>query len=351
MTDPSPTRRRSNLARPGPLILALLVTALVAPVAGPAAPAVAADLPAGRMPLDGPVVRAFDPPAERWQAGHRGVDVAGEAGSAVVAAADGTVTFAGPIAGRGVLVVSHGAVRTTYEPVEATVTVGARVRAGERIGTLRAGHRSCPEEACLHWGLVAGRDYLDPLSLVMDAPARVRLVGAEDFDAVARAARERARRATQAAATGSFSGAAGAPVSHAGPASSASGWVAPATGPVTSPFGMRVHPVTGIYKLHDGTDYGAACGAPIRSPLPGTITAVVWNAAYGWRAMIDHGTVDGRHLTTSMNHAGSYRVHPGQQVRAGEVIGEVGTTGWSTGCHLHVMAWVDGRLIDPATVG
>ncbi len=353
MTDLSPARRPAGATPPIRLIVALLGMMLLTAVAGPAVPALAVDLPAGRMPLEGPVVRAFDPPAERWQAGHRGVDVAGETGSAIVAAADGTVTFAGPVAGRGVVVVSHGAVRTTYEPVDATVAVGTRVRAGGRIGTLRAGHASCAEEACLHWGLVEGRDYLDPLALVMDVPGRVRLVSAEDFDAAARAARERARRAAPAApaaASGSSPGGHGTRA-DTGPAISGSGWVVPATGPITSPFGMRLHPVTGIYKLHDGVDYGAPCGSPIRSPLPGTVTVVARHAAYGWRAMIDHGTVAGHHLTTSMNHAISYRVRPGQRVEAGEVVGDVGSTGWSTGCHLHVMAWADGRLINPETLG
>lgn len=120
------------------------------------------------------VVNGFSPPAQRWGAGHRGVDLLGHAGQTVRAAADGTVSFAGTIAGRGVVVVDHGATRTTYQPVDASVHRGAEVGAGDPIGTLVRFGSHCWPSACLHWGLIAGADtYLDPLTLVGAGPVRL----------------------------------------------------------------------------------------------------------------------------------------------------------------------------------
>jgi len=129
-------------------------------------------------PLSPPaVVRRFDPPPQPWLAGHRGVDLAAPPSSAVHAAGPGTVIFAGRVAGRGVLSVAHpGGLRTTYEPVTATVSVGDTVAAGTTLGTLDAGHPGCPAAACLHWGLRRGDRYLDPLALL--GLGRVRLLPA-----------------------------------------------------------------------------------------------------------------------------------------------------------------------------
>lgn len=117
--------------------------------------------PRGVLPAHGKIVGEFNPPAQRWKAGHRGIDIATAAGSPIYAAAAGTVAFAGPIAGRPVISIDHGGVRTTYEPVEPNVSEGEAVRAGQVIGTLLDGH--CNPEACLHWGAKTGKDvYLDP---------------------------------------------------------------------------------------------------------------------------------------------------------------------------------------------
>lgn len=123
------------------------------------------------------VVAGFDAPSTRWSAGHRGVDLSGSLGQPVRAALPGTVSFAGRIAGRGVVVVDHGATRTTYEPVAATVALGEAVEAGERIGTLQLGGSHCFPAACLHWGLRAGDTYLDPLTLVGAGPVRLLPLG------------------------------------------------------------------------------------------------------------------------------------------------------------------------------
>ena len=93
------------------------------------------------------------------------------------AAGAGRISYAGLLAGRGVVVVVHGALRTTYEPVTASVGLGSAVAGGEVIGTLEAGHAGCPAPACLHWGLRRGEDYLDPLRLVEPGPVRLLPVG------------------------------------------------------------------------------------------------------------------------------------------------------------------------------
>lgn len=120
------------------------------------------------------VVAGFDPPAVRWGAGHRGADLRGHVGQPVRAALAGRVAFTGRVAGRGVVVVDHGAARTTYEPVLATVRRGQRVATGAVIGRLAGVGGHCAPRACLHWGLRRGDTYLDPLTLV-DAPQPVRL--------------------------------------------------------------------------------------------------------------------------------------------------------------------------------
>jgi murein DD-endopeptidase MepM/ murein hydrolase activator NlpD len=121
------------------------------------------------------VTRGFDPPPQPWSAGHRGVDLASAPGAEVRAAGGGTVVFVGVVAGRGVVSIAHqGGLRTTYEPVTATVVVGAQVARGDPIGRLDAGHPGCPVAACLHWGLRRDDAYLDPLALL--GLGRVRLL-------------------------------------------------------------------------------------------------------------------------------------------------------------------------------
>jgi murein DD-endopeptidase MepM/ murein hydrolase activator NlpD len=119
------------------------------------------------------VVEGFDPPATRWGAGHRGVDLLGHVGEPVHVSLAGTVTFAAPLAGRGVVVVDHGAVRTTYEPVSASVSVGDVLARGAVIGTLERASSHCFPRACLHWGLISGDSYLNPLTLVGAGPIRL----------------------------------------------------------------------------------------------------------------------------------------------------------------------------------
>ncbi|NUR99201.1 MAG: M23 family metallopeptidase [Kribbellaceae bacterium] len=119
------------------------------------------------------VVRGFELPAKPWLPGHRGVDLLGRPGQPVLAATPGTVTYAGPLAGRGVVTITYGARRTTYEPVVADVPVGTSVRPGTVIGRLSAAGSHCLPRSCLHWGLLEGKQYLNPLSLLPRPPIRL----------------------------------------------------------------------------------------------------------------------------------------------------------------------------------
>lgn len=119
------------------------------------------------------VTRSFDAPDGPYGSGHRGVDLVGVPGEEVLAAGTGVVSFAGVVAGRGVVSVQHpDGLRTTYEPVEPVVLIGAVVAREQVIGTLAAGHPGCAAPACLHWGVRRDGDgtgpsaYLDPLRLV-----------------------------------------------------------------------------------------------------------------------------------------------------------------------------------------
>jgi murein DD-endopeptidase MepM/ murein hydrolase activator NlpD len=156
-------------------VLLLTVTALlmaVAPAARAGEPA-----PSWRWPLDPVprVVAGFDAPAGPYAAGHRGVDLAAGVGQPVRSAGAGVVSFAGRVAGRGVVSVTHpSGLRTTYEPVTASVTTGATVRAGQALGTVSAAPGHCLPATCLHWGLRDGDTYLDPLGLL--GAVRVRLL-------------------------------------------------------------------------------------------------------------------------------------------------------------------------------
>ncbi|GII01102.1 hypothetical protein Pta02_31100 [Planobispora takensis] len=112
------------------------------------------------------VLKGFAPPPQPWLAGHRGVDLAASAGEEVHAAGAGTIGYAGPLAGRGVVTVLHpGGLRTTYLPVRASVRLGQEVASGDVIGTVEDVPGHCPV-TCLHWGLLRARDYLDPLLLL-----------------------------------------------------------------------------------------------------------------------------------------------------------------------------------------
>ena len=182
-TTYSPCRRPTVIASTAAAVAAAAFATLVS-----APPAAAVPEPPRRDlrgPLHGPVsvVTPFDPPAERWLSGHRGVDLAAPPLTTIRAPAGGTVLFAGPVGGRPVISIDHGAgLRTTYEPVRATVRTGAGVTTGDAVGHLLTGHAGCPVDSCLHWGarVASGGpsgddDYIDPLSLLAVDARPIRL--------------------------------------------------------------------------------------------------------------------------------------------------------------------------------
>ncbi|MFF3083500.1 M23 family metallopeptidase [Streptomyces nojiriensis] len=121
----------------------------------------------GVRPLPAPlsVARWWDPPPTPYAAGHRGVDLSAPVGAELRAVAAGRVHHAGPVAGRGVLSLAlPNGLRTTYEPVRPLVTEGEQVAAGQVVAVLEEGSH-CPA-SCLHWGLLAGETYLNPLTLL-----------------------------------------------------------------------------------------------------------------------------------------------------------------------------------------
>lgn len=118
-------------------------------------------------------MRRFTPPPEPWLAGHRGIDLAAPATTPVLAPGPGTIRFAGPVAGKGVITIDHpDGLRTTYLPVTPSVRRGQPITSGAKIGVLEASKPHC-EESCLHWGLIRAARYLNPLQLLGHSPTRL----------------------------------------------------------------------------------------------------------------------------------------------------------------------------------
>jgi murein DD-endopeptidase MepM/ murein hydrolase activator NlpD len=151
----------------------------------------------------------------------------------------------------------------------------------------------------------------------------------------ARAARLRARALARASA-GSLSTA------------GSNGYLSwPVNGPVTSGFGWRIHPIFGYRSFHDGIDIAAGCGTPIRAPASGRVLQEYYQTAWGNRIVLDLGFHHGVGLAAILNHLSRYAVRAGVHVHRGEVIGYIGSTGWSTGCHTHFTVMANGRPVNP----
>lgn len=118
-----------------------------------------------RWPVAGAVIADFDPPEPDWLPGHRGIDLATESGAAVISPREGVVLFTGRVAGTPVVVVGHGSLRSTYQPVEGSLPVGSVVTGGQSIGRMVDGPSHC-SSPCLHWGARVGERYVDPRILL-----------------------------------------------------------------------------------------------------------------------------------------------------------------------------------------
>lgn len=113
---------------------------------------------------------------------------------------------------------------------------------------------------------------------------------------------------------------------------------------MSSPFGTRVSPITGAGELHTGQDMSEACGTTVKAAAAGTVTFAGWHAYGGGnRVVVKHANG----LETTYNHLSAMDVTEGQVVDRGEAIARVGSTGASTGCHLHFEVLVDGKNVDP----
>ncbi|MFY9140862.1 MAG: peptidoglycan DD-metalloendopeptidase family protein [Thermacetogeniaceae bacterium] len=131
--------------------------------------------------------------------------------------------------------------------------------------------------------------------------------------------------------------------SYSSPPKGNGSMVWPASGPITSGYGMRTHPITGIYKMHTGIDIGAPHGNPIWAADSGIVIYVGWMSGYGNTVIIDHGGG----ISTLYAHMSSFAVSSGSRVSQGQVIGKVGSTGLSSGPHLHFEVRINGYHINP----
>lgn len=122
----------------------------------------------------------------------------------------------------------------------------------------------------------------------------------------------------------------------------------PSTGPRTSAFGYRFHPILHRQKLHAGIDYSGACGSPITAAADGTIIGTPYTSGGGNQIVVDHGVQRGVNLTTTYKHMSRYAMKSGK-VKRGQTIGYVGSTGMSTGCHLHFETRENGIPVNPTS--
>jgi murein DD-endopeptidase MepM/ murein hydrolase activator NlpD len=116
-------------------------------------------------------------------------------------------------------------------------------------------------------------------------------------------------------------------------------------GRITSRFGYRMHPILGFGRFHDGLDIGTAWGSPVFAAADGVVTGAGWTGGYGRQVRLAHpGGV-----MTSYAHLSRILAVPGTRVKRGQLIGLVGSSGFSTGAHLHFEVRRSGRPVDPAT--
>ena len=122
----------------------------------------------------------------------------------------------------------------------------------------------------------------------------------------------------------------------------------PAPGyPITSQYGWRTHPITGTRRMHTGTDFGVPCGDPVYASADGVVVSSGVAGGYGNRVVLSHGKSNGASIATTYNHNSRNVVRAGQTVKEGDTVAMAGTTGSSTGCHLHFEVMVDGSYVDP----
>lgn len=126
------------------------------------------------------------------------------------------------------------------------------------------------------------------------------------------------------------------------------GFIRPVNAPSGSPFGMRYHPILHYWRMHWGTDFGAGCGTPIRAMANGRVVSAGWTTVgFGNYTIISYGRIRGANISSGYAHQSKVVVHAGQRVKQGQIVGYVGSTGLSTGCHLHLQIYRNGTRVNP----
>ncbi|WP_396599153.1 peptidoglycan DD-metalloendopeptidase family protein [Frigoribacterium sp. R86507] len=195
-------------------------------------------------------------------------------------------------------------------------------------------------------------DYATGVEVARQAEEARKAAAAAEAARQAEALRQQRAAAAAAAAARPSTPSAPAPApstgggsSGGGGASTGSGWVRPSAGYMSSGYGMRVNPVTGVYRMHDGIDLAPGCNSPIYAATSGTVTFAGQASGYGNYIQVSHGGG----VSTAYGHIvnGGIKVSRGQSVVAGQLIALVGSTGNSTGCHLHFETRVGGASTNP----
>ena len=229
----------------------------------------------------------------------------------------------------------------------------------QRSGAVAAAESAKAEDSQQYAALTTERQQIDAEIAELARQAReererkARAAAAEDAEKSP--AKKKKKKASGSSSSGGSSSGGSSSGSSSARRGSASGGSSASSGlrypvsnvHVTSRYGMRVHPVTGVYKLHDGTDFRAYCGTPIRAAASGRVLWARYRVGYGNQVAIDHGVVRGDPLMTSYSHLSRFSASWGERVSAGEVIGYSGSTGYSTACHLHFMVYDDGVRTNP----
>jgi murein DD-endopeptidase MepM/ murein hydrolase activator NlpD len=234
-------------------------------------------------------------------------------------------------------------------PAKDLLRVGdSATRADERVGDLVVAREGVKED----FARIAAR-YEDAKRQLADANARVTTLAAQRSTALSAVQAAKGSDVALNQARVAESGQLGAQIeslseqlARRGATVEGTGrFTHPLAGVITSPFGMRFHPILHYTKLHTGTDF--AGGSVIKAADDGRVLMTIVSTAYGNFTVIDHGMVDGKHLTTAYAHQARFLVKPGDVVRKGEPIGIVGQTGYATGPHLHFEVREDGTVVDP----
>jgi murein DD-endopeptidase MepM/ murein hydrolase activator NlpD len=166
---------------------------------------------------------------------------------------------------------------------------------------------------------------------------------AKDAVSKAKAAEEKAEAAQKKKEAGERAAAGRGEAADTGSRSAAvSGRVRPGTGSITSGYGMRAHPITGAYKLHSGTDFAYGDGNAYAAAA-GTVESVTHDGAYGNMVTISHGG----DTETRYAHLSGASVSSGQKISAGQKVGNIGSTGYATGPHLHFEVLIGGDFVNP----